>query len=44
MSTATTPLGGPVTQLIATGPELKAVVGLLKSQVITFQSKKVFTE
>lgn len=44
MSTATTPLGGPVTQLIATGPELKAVVTLLKSQVITFQSKKVFTE
>lgn len=44
MSTATTPLGGPVTQLIATGPELKAVVRLLKSQVITFQSKKVFTE
>ena len=44
MSTATTPLGGPVTQLIATGPELKAVVALLKSQVITFQSKKVFTE
>ena len=44
MSTATTPLGGPVTQLIAAGPELKAVVGLLKSQVITFQSKKVFTE
>lgn len=44
MSTATTPLGGPVTQLISTGPELKAVIGLLKAQVITFQSKKVFTE
>jgi len=44
MSTATTPLGGPVTQLIATGPELKAVVALLKAEVITFQSKKVFTE
>ena len=44
MSTAMTPLGGPVIQLLATGPELKAVVGLLKSQIITFQSKKVFTE
>jgi len=44
MSTATTPLGGPVTQLIATGPELKAVVNLLRTQAKTFQSKKVFTE
>ena len=44
MSTATTPLGGPVTQLIATGPELKAVVTILSGSLATFQSKKVFTE
>ena len=44
MSTATTPLGGPVTQLIAAGPQLKGVVTMLSGSLATFQSKKVFTE
>jgi hypothetical protein len=44
MSTATAVSGGPVTQLITTGPELKAVVRALKAQMKQFQSKKVFTE
>lgn len=44
MSLATAVSGGPVTQLITTGPELKAVVKALKAQMKQFQSKKVFTE
>jgi hypothetical protein len=44
MSTATAVSGGPVTQLITTGPELRAVARALKAQMKQFQSKKVFTE
>jgi len=44
MSSATAVSGGPVTQLITTGPELKAVAKALKAQMKQFQSKKVFTE
>lgn len=44
MSTASAVSGGPVTQLITTGPELKAVAKALKAQMKQFQSKKVFTE
>ena len=44
MSTASAVSGGPVTQLVTTGPELKAVAKALKAQMKQFQSKKVFTE
>jgi hypothetical protein len=44
MSTASAVTGGPVTQLNAAGPELRAVARSLKSQILLFQSKKVFTE
>lgn len=44
MTSATSITGGPVTQLNAAGPELGAVVKSLKTQIILFQSKKVFTE
>lgn len=44
MSTASAVGAGPVTQLNATGPGLKATVQSLKSQFKVFQSKKVFTE
>lgn len=44
MSTASAVGAGPVTQLNATGPSLKATVQSLKSQFKVFQSKKVFTE
>jgi hypothetical protein len=44
MSTASAVGAGPVTQLNATGPGLKATVQSLKSQFKIFQSKKVFTE
>lgn len=44
MSTASAIGAGPVTQLNATGPALKATVQSLKAQFKLFQSKKVFTE
>ena len=44
MSTATAVSGGPVTNLVTTGPELRAVARSLKAQIKQFQSKKVFTE
>lgn len=44
MSTASAVGAGPVTQLNATGPTLKATVQSLKAQFKVFQSKKVFTE
>jgi hypothetical protein len=44
MSTASAVSGGPVTQLVTTGPELTAVAKTLKAQMKQFQSKKVFTE
>ena len=44
MSTATAVSGGPVTDLVTTGPELRAVARSLKAQIAQFQSKKVFTE
>lgn len=44
MSTAAAVSGGPVTQLVTTGPELRAVARALKAQMKQFQSKKVFTE
>ena len=44
MSSATSITGGPVPTLNAAGPELDAVVKSLKTQLILFQSKKVFTE
>lgn len=44
MSTASAVGAGPVTQLNATGPALKATVQSLKAQFKIFQSKKVFTE
>lgn len=44
MSSATSTTGGPVTALNAVGPELQAVLGSLKTQLVLFQSKKVFTE
>jgi hypothetical protein len=44
MSTATAVSGGPVTNLITAGPELRAVARSLKAQIKQFQSKKVFTE
>jgi len=44
MTSAASITGGPVTQLNAAGPELGAVVKSLKTQIILFQSKKVFTE
>lgn len=44
MTTATAVSGGPVTDLMTTGPELKAVAKALKAQIKQFQSKKVFTE
>lgn len=44
MSTASAVGAGPVTQLNATGPSLKATVQSLKTQFKIFQSKKVFTE
>ena len=44
MASATSVTGGPVPTLNAAGPELDAVVKSLKTQLILFQSKKVFTE
>lgn len=44
MSTAAAVSGGPVSNLVATGPELRAVARSLKAQIKQFQSKKVFTE
>lgn len=44
MTTASAVGAGPVTQLNATGPGLKATVQSLKTQFKIFQSKKVFTE
>ena len=44
MSTASAVGAGPVTQLNAAGPSLKATVQSLKTQFKIFQSKKVFTE
>lgn len=44
MSSASAVGAGPVTQLNATGPALKATVQSLKAQFKVFQSKKVFTE
>ena len=44
MSTASAVGAGPVTQLNAAGPSLKATVQSLKTQFKVFQSKKVFTE
>ncbi len=44
MTSATSVTGGAVTQLNATGPELGAAVKSLKTQIILFQSKKVFVE
>ena len=44
MTSAASITGGPVTQLNAAGPELGPVVKSLKTQIILFQSKKVFTE
>lgn len=44
MASATSVTGGPVVQLNAAGPELQAVVKSLKTQIVLFQSKKVFTE
>jgi len=44
MSTASAVGAGPITQLNATGPSLKATVQSLRSQFKVFQSKKVFTE
>jgi hypothetical protein len=44
MSTATAVSGGPVTDLVTAGPELRAVARSLKAQIAQFQSKKVFTE
>lgn len=44
MTTATAVGAGPVSQLNAAGPSLKATIQSLKSQYKLFQSKKVFTE
>lgn len=44
MTSATSITGGPVPTINAAGPELQAVVNSLKTQIILFQSKKVFTE
>lgn len=44
MQTASAVGAGPVTQLNAAGPVLKATISSLKSQYKIFQSKKVFTE
>lgn len=44
MSSASAVGAGPVPQLNATGPALKATVQSLKTQFKIFQSKKVFTE
>lgn len=44
MSTAAAVSGGPVTNLVTAGPELRAVARSLKAQIRQFQSKKVFTE
>lgn len=44
MSTASAVGAGPVTQLNAAGPSLKATIQSLKTQYKLFQSKKVFTE
>lgn len=44
MSTAAAVSGGPVTNLVTAGPELRAVARSLKAQIKQFQSKKVFTE
>jgi hypothetical protein len=44
LSSASSVTGGAVTQLNAAGPELGAAVKSLKTQIILFQSKKVFTE
>ena len=44
MSGAVSVSGGPVPLLISTGPELLGIVKLLKAELSSFQSKKVFTE
>jgi hypothetical protein len=44
MSTATSVSGGVVGTLVNVGPELRNMATSLKKQIITFQSKKVFTE
>ncbi len=44
MTSASAVGAGPVTQLNATGPALKATIQSLKAQFKLFQSKKVFTE
>ena len=44
MTNASAVSGGPVTQLNMVGPELDAVVASLKTQIVQFKSKKVFTE
>lgn len=44
MTAASSITGGPVPTLNAAGPELDAVIKSLKTQLILFQSKKVFTE
>lgn len=44
MSSAASTTGGPVTSLNAVGPELRATVKSLQTQLKQFQSKKVFTE
>lgn len=44
LSQATSVTGGPVTQLNVIGPELSAIVKLLRTQITQFQSKKVYTE
>lgn len=44
MSIATSVSGGVVGSLINVGPELRNIATSLKKEIITFQSKKVFTE
>jgi len=44
MASASSITGGPVPTLNAAGPELDAIVKSLRTQLILFQSKKVFTE
>lgn len=44
LTQATSITGGPVTQLNIIGPELSAMVGMLRTQIPQFQSKKVYTE
>jgi len=44
LTQATSVTGGPVTQLNVIGPELNAIVKILRTQITQFQSKKVYTE